>query len=103
MNIEFNKYFNFTALSPEEQQLVVGAITDLVLARMAVLIGEHLTESEITELESLGGQANGEAVITWLNEHIPNFADGINEILAEESADIAAKVRALTSYAVEAK
>lgn len=102
-NIDFNKYFNLSELSEEQQQLVIGSITDLVLARMATMIGEHLTEEEITELEQLSEQGDGEKVMTWLNQHVPNFSEGIDEILKEESANIAAQVTALTSLAVEEK
>ena len=103
MNIEFNKYFNLSALSTAEQQQVIAAITDLVLARMADMVGEHLTEEEITQLETIAENNSSDGVIEWLNVHIPNFAAGLDEILAEESADIALKVTTLTNYVLEAK
>lgn len=101
MNADFTKYINLSQLTKEQQALFVGAMTDLVMARMANMIGDHLTESELSELEQLGRENDGNAVITWLNEHIPNFAQGVDEILAEESADLAQKVKALTEVAVQ--
>lgn len=96
MNIDFNKYFNLSKLSKEQQQLFIGAVIDLVLARMADKIGEHLTEAELVELENLSQSNNSEAVIGWVNARIPNFSQGINEILAEESESIGRKVAALS-------
>lgn len=100
MNIDFNKYFNFSTLSVEQQQLIVGAITDLVLTRMADMIGEHLTEHEISQLETLATQGDGQQIIQWLNHHIPNFAQGVNELLEEESTHLAQQVTALTNHAL---
>ena len=102
MNIDFNKYFNLENLPPEDQQLLIGAITDLVLARMAAMIGEHLTAQEIVELEAIGQGNDDRALMEWLNTHIPNFTQGLNELLAEESRDLAQKVSALTDYALQA-
>ncbi len=97
MTPDFTKYIDLSQLNKEQQALFVGSMTDLVLARMANMIGDYLTEEQISQLEKLGAQGDGEQVMAWLNEHIPNFAQGIDEILAEESAGLARKITALTS------
>lgn len=101
MNVDFTKYINLSQLSKEQQALFIGAMTDLVMARLADMIGEHLAESELLELEQLSTLNDGQGVMAWLNLHIPNFADGVDEILAEESAELARKVSALTALTTQ--
>jgi hypothetical protein len=100
MNINFQKYFNLSSLNKEQQALVINAVTDLVLARLADMIAEHLTEQELKELEAAGAAGDSSAVIDWLNTHIPNFSQGLDEILRDESEQIATQVIALTNYAL---
>jgi hypothetical protein len=100
MNINFQKYFNLSALSQEQQALVINAITGLVLARLADVIADHLTEQELKELEVAGKSNDSAAVIDWLNEYIPNFSQGLDEMLRDESKQIATQVSALTNYAL---
>lgn len=101
MKIDFTKYINLSQLSHDQQQLFVGAMTDLILARMADMVGDHLTDEEISQLEKLSAEADSNQIITWLNQHIPNFASGIDEILAEESQIIASQVTALNNLALQ--
>lgn len=103
MNIDFNKYLNLSKLSKDDQLLVTGAITDLVLARLADMVAEHLSETEIVELEKISATGDGDQMLGWLNQHIPNFAQGVEEVLQEETQIIAQQVFALTSVVVEAK
>lgn len=101
MNIDFNKYFNLSKLTKEQQTLLVGSITDLVLARLADLVGEHLSEQEISELEALSQKNNNsDAMIDWLNNHIPNLSQGIDEILKEEAETISLQLAALTNLSL---
>lgn len=99
MNIDFSKHFNLSNLDKAQQQQFIGAMTDLILARMADMIGEHLTEQELTELEKIGKTGDSQAMFGWLDKHVPNFGQGVDEILKEESAALAAKVKALTELA----
>ena len=83
MNIA--KYFNLDGLDKVRQQEFVGTLTDYIIVRMADQIGDHLTEAEIAELESLGDSGDSNLVLQWLNEHIPNFSQGVEEVIEEES------------------
>lgn len=99
MNVDFNKYFNLAGMNKAQQQQFIMAMTDLILAHLADMIGEHLTEQELTELEAIGKSGDSQAMFGWLDQHVPNFGQGVDEILKEESVALAAKVKALTDLA----
>lgn len=103
MGMDLNKFFNLSSFTEQQKAMLTGAITDLVLMRLADMVGGHLTDQQITELEAVSSSQNQDAVLDWLNKNIPNFYKGIEEVLAEESSNIARQVSALTNLVVEEK
>ena len=91
MNIDFTKLFNLQGLTDAEKAKLTASVTDLVLARMSNMIGEHLTEQEVAELEQLGENNDAAAVVYWLNEHIPNFEQGLQEELTAVAGEVNAQ------------
>ena len=88
-------YLKLDDLSETDRASIVNSVTDLVLVRMADMIGEELTQEELQELEVISGQGNGETVIEWLNVHIPNFSQGVDEILKEISISLNQNINAI--------
>lgn len=97
MNINIAEYFKLDELDQEDRVALVGSITNLVLARLSDMIGDHLTEQELQELEELSAKNDGDAVLNWLNDHIPSFSKGVDEVLAEIALDLNDKVNAVIS------
>jgi hemerythrin len=100
MNIDFNKYFDLKKLSKKQQAVFVGTMSNLVMARLATMVAEHLSEEEIAELENISSRNDEKHLVAWLYDHIPNVDEGINEILAQESAEMKAKITALNNALV---
>ena len=93
----FVEKLQLTKLSRAEQQEFIGSFTDLVLARLADMIGEHLTDAEIAELESLVNGGDAAKLMNWLNHHIPNLSAGIDEVVFEESEQLSIQANELIS------
>jgi len=89
MNVDFTKYFDISRFSEEQQAEIVNAITDIVLVKLAAMIGDHLSEQEIDELDKVSQSKDPDAVINWLNKHVPNFSQGLDEVMEEERTTIA--------------
>ena len=53
-------YLKLDDLSETDRASIVNSVTDLVLVRMADMIGEELTQEELQELEVISGQGNGD-------------------------------------------
>ncbi len=100
MNINFNKYFNLSSLNEEQQVLFINSMINLVMVRLSDIIGDHLTEQEITDLESVSKTGDSQTLFKWLNEHIPNLGQAIDEILSEESRSVAVKLSAMADFAL---
>lgn len=97
-SINFQKYLNLQGLPQEQQATFLNALINLVLARMADMIGDHLTEDEVVSLEQVTMSGDQDAILGWLDEHVPNFRQGVEEVLAEESAELGQKIALLSEY-----
>lgn len=100
MNIDFSNYIDLDSFSDEQKAQIVNSLVNLVLVRIADMIGDYLSDQELAELEQAGNSSDPRAVMNWLETHVPNFDQGVEEILQEESVLLKQQISALTDYAI---